>query len=130
MMDQPFYEAIMDFFEGHPQSFPLFLQVQQYIDSLGSVKTEVMKTQISFGTDRKFAWVWMPQKWTSNRPASSITVTFGLSRQVNHPRITQAVEVRPGHWTHHVVIKSAEDFDGDVRSWLEEAHHRSFKGNR
>lgn len=129
-MEAYLYDAIVDFFTEHPKACPLFFQVQEYLHSLGPVKTEVMKTQISFGTDRKFAWVWLPQRWTNNRPAASITLTFDLDRQVVHDKIVQAVEPRPHHWTHHVVVKEAADFDEDVRAWLLEAYQWSLRGKR
>lgn len=126
-MEEYLYEEVMDFFEDYRKAFPLFRQVQEYLYSLGPVKMEVMKTQISFGSERKFAWVWLPQKWTVNRPATSLTVTFALNRQVVHEKIAQSVEVRPHHWTHHVVVKEAADFDEHVRSWLQEAYQWSHK---
>jgi len=81
-----------------------------------------MKTQVSFGARTKFAWVWLPQLWTKKRPEKSITLTFNVGRHIKHDRIVEAVEPRPGRWTHHVIIESKSDLDEDVREWLCEAY--------
>ena len=103
----------------------LFHAVRLYIESLGPVRMEAMKSQISFGTRTKFAWVWLPPPWAKNRPENSIILTFGLRRHVEHERIMQAVEPRPGRWTHHVILEKQADLDEDVRAWLREAYDLS-----
>jgi hypothetical protein len=42
----------------------LFEKVRLFIESIGPVTMEATKTQVSFGTTRKFAWVWLPQIYT------------------------------------------------------------------
>jgi len=102
----------------------LFQTVRRYIESLGPVRIEAAKTQVSFGSKTKFAWVWLPQIWTKKRPETSITLTFDVGREIKHDRIAAAVEVRPGRWTHHVVIETDSNLDGHVRKWLKEAYAR------
>ncbi|RPI40467.1 MAG: hypothetical protein EHM53_01890 [Methanoregulaceae archaeon] len=65
-------------FTGRRESPLLFYAVRHLIDSLGPVTAEATKTQVSFGTVRKFAWVWLPQLWITTKSDSSITVTFVL----------------------------------------------------
>lgn len=113
------------FFKGRPESLALFNVVRQYTESLGPVKIEAFKTQISFGARRKFAWVWLPQMWIKKQPENSVVLTFGLPRRVEDRRIKQAVEPRPGRWTHHVVIESEAAFDDAVKGWLREAYNRA-----
>jgi hypothetical protein len=109
-------------FAGKTESLKLFHVVQKYIESLGPVRMEAMKSQISFGTRTKFAWVWLPPSWSKSRPENSIVITFGLRRHVEHERIVQAVEPRSGRWTHHVIIEKEADLDEAVRAWLREAY--------
>lgn len=52
--------TIEGLFSGRPEALKLFYVVKQYIESLGPVKIEAMKTQVSFGVKTKFAWVWLP----------------------------------------------------------------------
>lgn len=120
--------TVEGFFEGRPESFRLFEALRAEIESIGPVKMAVMKTQVSFGTRRKFAWVWLPQMWVRKRPETSITLTFCLDREVRHPRIVEAVEPSPGKWTHHVLIDKVEDIDDEVREWLREAYDFGNRG--
>jgi|GEM_PF-717898 len=115
--------TIEDFFEGLPAARALFDLVNNYICSLGPVKTEIMKTQVSFGLEKKFAWVWLPQMWTRKRSETSITLTIFLPRHVIDKRITETVEPSPGKCIHHIVLEKESDFDGEVRGWLSEAYH-------
>ena len=121
-MKSPGSWTVEGLFEGRPTAFKLFRMIRRYIESLGPVKLEGAKTQVSFGSRRKFAWVWLAQMWIKKRPETSVTLMFDLGRKIKHDRIESAVEVRPGRWTHHVVIEKASDLDEDVRSWLQEAY--------
>ena len=40
-------------------------------------------------------------------------------------RIAEAVQPRPGRWTHHIVIERSRDFDATVKRWLREAYERA-----
>jgi hypothetical protein len=111
---------IEDLFIKRPKSLELFHHVRAYIESLGAIKIEAMKTQISFGTKRKFAWVWLPQMWTKTRAENSITLTFDLPKKIVDQKI--AVKTRPGHYTHHVIIQKKSDLDSSVKKWLRESH--------
>ncbi len=109
------------FFADRTRSRELFEHVRGYIESLGPVSMEVMKTQISFGTRRKFAWIWLPQMWIEGRPEDCIVLTFVLDRRIDDPRIEEAVEPRPRRWTHHIIIRKEGDLDRSVRGWVLEA---------
>lgn len=121
-MKEPGNHTVEGFFEGRPEAFRCFEAIRKEIEAIGPVKLEVMKTQVSFASKRKFAWVWLPQMWIRKRPQTSITLTFCLDREVRHPKIVEAVEPGPGKWTHHVLIDGIEDLDDEVRLWLKEAY--------
>lgn len=108
-------------FTGRPGAFRLFGNIRKFIETLGPVTVEATKTRVSFGTQKKFAWVWLPQMFTKKRPGNSITLTFAAGRQIIHHRIAESVEPRPGRWTHPVVIEKEPDLDDDVKDWLREA---------
>jgi len=129
-MKAPGNWTIEGLFEGWPASRQLFDVIRAYIESMGPVKVEVAKTQVSFGVDTKFAWVWLPQMWIKKANDDSVTLAFDLTHCVEHPHIKSAVEPRPGRWTHHVVINSEADFNDDVKSWLREAHLAALKRGR
>ncbi len=115
------YWTIGQLFTGRPAAFRLFGNVRKFIETLGPVTVEATKTQVSFGTTKKFAWVWLPQMYTKKRPENSITLAFAAGRHIINDRIAQAVEPRPGTWTHHVVIEKGSDLDDDVKDWIREA---------
>ena len=121
-MKAPGSWTLEDLFKDRPRPLELFHHVEGFIESIGPVSMEVMKTQVSFGTKTKFAWVWLPQMWTKRRRDESITLTFDLGRRIDDPRIAEAVEPRPGRWTHHVVVGKESELDESVRDWLREAY--------
>jgi hypothetical protein len=108
-------------FADNPTRLRLFRATRALIESLGDVQVEATKSQVSFGTDRKFAWVWLPPKWDRKRPDDCIVLSFGLRHEVKDSRIEQAVEPHPGRWTHHVVVTDESDLDPTVVQWLREA---------
>lgn len=126
-MKAPGHWTIDTLFEGRPAARMLYERIEAYIRSLGTVRVEAAKTQVSFGTQRKFAWVWLPQMWIKKRPENSVTLAFDLGRRVRSARIASAVEPRPGRWTHHVLIDKPADLAPDVRRWLREAYQNSLK---
>jgi hypothetical protein len=122
--------TLKDLFAGRPASRRLFRIVRQYIESIGPVEINVTKTQVSFGVNTKFAWVWMPQVWIKKRPEKSITLTFDLPEQEKDSRIEQAVEPRAGRWTHHVIIQKESDLDSKVKHWLRKAYNSGKRDRR
>jgi hypothetical protein len=115
------YGTIGQLFTDRPGAFRLFGNIRKFIETLGPVTVEATKTQVSFGTPKKFAWVWLPQMYIKKRKENSITLTFAAGRHIIHDRIAEAVESRPGRWTHHVVIEKESDLDEDIKDWLREA---------
>jgi hypothetical protein len=120
-------DKVENFFNNQAKQISLFLKVEQMIRSIGEVTVEVKKSQISFGTKVKFAWVWLPRKWDS-RPKNSIVLTFGVARHIENKQIVQAVEPYPGRWTHHIIIQDKTDLNNNVYKWLHEAY--AFSLNR
>jgi hypothetical protein len=112
-------------FADNPTRLRLFRAVRELVESLGDVRVEATKSQVSFGTNHKFAWVWLPPKWERKRPHDCIVLSFGLRRQLEHQRIEQAVEPHPGRWMHHVVVAQESDLDHPLAEWLREAYELS-----
>jgi Domain of unknown function (DUF5655) len=112
-------------FEGRPGSLRLFRTIRRSIERLGEVELVASKSQVSFRSRRAFAWVWLPQRYTKNRPPASVTLTIGLDHEIVDERIAEAVQPKPGHWTHHIVIERSKDFDATVKRWLREAYEQA-----
>ena len=48
-------------------------------------------------------------------------LTLGLARRLESPRVDIATEPYPGRWTHHIVVGSAGEIDGELMDWIKEA---------
>jgi len=110
------------FFSGNQDRVELYMAVEETIKSFGPITIEITKSQISFGTKYKFAWVWMPPDSSRKRPKNSIVLSFGLDHRVQNKKIVEAVEPYPGRWTHHIIIQNETDLDTDVIKWLRLAY--------
>ena len=62
-----------------------------------------------------------PVRKAKDRPDPFLTITFGLPCRKESARIDVAVEPYPNRWTHHVMIGTEEEIDGELLSWIEEA---------
>lgn len=114
---------VLFFFESHLESLPLYDAFEAQAERLGEVNIRVQKTQIAFSNRHNFAFVsFLPARKAKDRPKTYITVTFGLGRRVDSPRIDIATEPYPGRWTHHVLVSSTEEIDGELMGWIREAY--------
>ena len=113
----------MTFFDSYPAALPLYEKLRgSILAEVPEARIEVKKTQISFFTKHMFAAVsFTPVRKAKERPASFLTVTFGLHYRVASSRIDAAVEAYPGRWTHHVMIGSGEEVNAELMGWIREA---------
>ncbi len=111
------------FFDTHPAALPLYEMLKgSILSEVPKVRVEVKKTQISFFTKHMFAAAsFTPVRKAKERPEPFLTVTFGLRRKVESPRIDAAAEPYPGRWTHHVMIASEQEVDEELLEWIREA---------
>ena len=62
---------------------------------------------------------------TARSPAGSVfrplVLTLSLGRRDNSPRWKEVVEPKAGRFTHHLELRSEDEIDGEVRSWIREA---------
>ncbi|MBP1744710.1 MAG: hypothetical protein H6Q58_1688 [Firmicutes bacterium] len=122
-MNRPLIRKEIDaFFSGQEERTKLYLSIEEMIKSLGPLTIEIMKSQISFGTKYKFAWVWIPPDSSKKRPKNSIVLSFGLDHRVESKQIAEAVEPYPGRWTHHIIIQDETELNTDVYKWLRQAY--------
>ena len=119
----PHYAAdLLFYFDGRPLELSLYEALFTALDTaFPQASVKVQKSQISFYGRHLFAAASLPVRRKKDWPEHCILVTFGLSHQVADPRISVAVEPYPNRWTHHVVVDRAEQVDGRLLSWLEEA---------
>jgi len=111
------------FFDKTPGMLPLYEAVRDTICAeFENVTIKVRKTQISFSNRYGFAFVSLPYRKLKGRPDEYIIFTFGLNHRLEHPRIMEAVEPYPGRWTHHVILRSVDDVDAELKEWITEAY--------
>lgn len=115
-------DAIAALFGSEPRAIVLYDALEKAIMAMPSVTRTILKTQVSFGTRRGFAWVWLPIMRVKGRPDVYIVLSFGLGRRLDNPRIEQAVEPYPNRWTHHVIIGDESEIDDELLGWLVQAH--------
>ena len=114
---------ILLFFSQRMEALPLYEKLEeQILADIPDVKIKVAKTQISFSNKRGFAFVsFNPCRRAKERPAAWMTVSFGLGYRKEAERIDVATEPYPGRWTHHVMVGSTAEIDGELMGWIKEA---------
>jgi predicted transport protein len=112
--------TVDDFFAGQAESRRLFDAVRRAIEAIGEAEVRVTKSQIAFRRQKAFARVWMPRQYLKGRGAP-LVLTLGFDRRDESPRWKEIAEPRPGHFTHHLELRSTDDVDGEVREWLRRA---------
>ncbi len=117
---------ILHFFEKMPEAIPLYEAVKNKIlGNMENVNIKVQKSQISFFTNKSFAYVWLPIRKMKNRPNVYIILTFGLNYQIQSHRILESVEPYPNRWTHHIIIQNTSEIDDEIMGWLRQAYKLS-----
>ena len=116
-------DDILLFFSQHMEALPLYKKLEeQILAEIPDVKVKVAKTQISFSNKRGFAFVsFNPCRRAKERPAAWMTVSFGLGYRKVAERVDVATEPYPGRWTHHVMVGSTAEIDGELLGWIKEA---------
>ena len=114
-------DDILLFFSQHMEALPLYEKLEgQILAEIPDVKIKVAKTQISFSNKRGFV-SFNPCRRAKERPAAWMTVSFGLGYRKEAERIDVATEPYPGRWTHHVMVGSTAEIDGELMGWIKEA---------
>lgn len=106
-----------------PTMIPLYEYLKQAVEALvGGFDVNVKKTQIAFRVTHNFLVVSLPFRKIKGWPVHCLVLSFFLPRAIEHPRVVQRALIRPGHYTHHVLIEKPEDIDATVLDWVREAY--------
>ena len=116
-------QDLLFFFEKSPGSLELYQRlVRRLQEEVPGVTFKAGKSQISFYLRRQFGCASLLKAGKAkDRPCPWLTVTFGLDHPVDSPRIAVKTEPYPRRWTHHVVVGTAGEIDGELLGWLKEA---------
>lgn len=117
------YESdLLFFFDGKPLELGLYEALFARMEAaFPQASVKVQKSQISFYDRRLFSAASLPVRRKKSWPEHCLVVTVGLNQRLESPRVAVAVEPYPGRWTHHILLTTAEEIDGELMGWLEEA---------
>ena len=108
--------SVEKFLEGKGwRARELFERFAGLIAACGPFDTAPAKTRVAFMARVRFAAVLR----LSNR---GMTVSFGLPRRLEHPRISRIEEYGSGWYGHFVRVTSPEEMDDEMLQWLRESY--------
>ena len=111
------------FFDGRPEELALYEALLEKISGFGAVRPVVHKTQISLKNRRVFACVSMARVVRrALLPPHYLVLTLGLPYPLDSPRIAVKVEAQRRRWTHHIVLGTESELDGELMGWVHEAY--------
>ncbi len=115
--------SLDEYFAGRdPHSRELFDAVQTAVESIGPVEVRATKSQIAFRRRLGLAWTWIPGQYLNgHKDLAPLVLTVNLHRHDDSPRWKSVVEPKPGRFTHHLELRSADEIDDQVLGWLREA---------
>jgi hypothetical protein len=94
--------------------------VARELATLGPVDERIARTQVTFrGRRRGCAYVWDPSR--NMRVDFHVVLSIALDHALESPRFRQVYRASPRIWQHHLVVRSLDDLDDEVRGWLRDA---------
>ena len=110
---------VMQFFDRRPRALALYQAFERKVlAACPDTRVRVLKSQITLENRHGFAFVSLPRRKVKQ---PTIVVSFGLSYQVDSPRIWAASEPYPNRWTHHVLVSDEAQLDDVLMGWVKEA---------
>ncbi len=106
-------EAVERYFEGKPATFEIFEAVREETEAVGPFEVSV-RSQISFGVHRKFAWFWL-YNVTQKNPNGILHTMLRIDERIDDPHVRNVARVSTNRWNHQIVVRSLEDARSD---WL------------
>ena len=115
-------EEVM-FWDKWPQLLPLYAELRNRLaEAYPELRIKASKSQISFYNRHMFAMVSPPVRRKKGWPEVFMMVSFGLSYQLDSPKIAASVEAYPNRWTHHVIVENEEAIDETLLGWIHQAY--------
>ncbi len=102
-----------------PQEAALYEVIERHMrGAYPDITVKHDRTQTAFVRKVQFAWVSLPRKKADR---GGVMLSIGLPGPVQSPRMLHVTEAAPGRWMHHMMLRTADDLDDEVRTWLEQA---------
>jgi Domain of unknown function (DUF5655) len=104
------------FFEGRPARLKeLYDAWVALVGEFGPFEQVPTKSRIAFMVRVRFAGVVRLRK-------DGLVCGFWLKRRIESPRFTTVEHLGRSDWVYRFVVRSEEDLDDEVRSWIREAY--------
>ena len=119
---------ILCFFDGHTGALSLYEALaRRLLAEYPATEIRVKKTQIGFYDGHLYCCASLtPVRPKAQRPDPFLTVTFSLDAPADSPRPVVA-PIRVNRYTHHVLIGSAADIDGELMDWLRASRNLRYR---
>jgi hypothetical protein len=104
------------FFEGTPTHLrELYDAWVALVEEFGPFEQVPTKSRIAFMVRVRFAGVVRLRK-------DGLVCGFWLKRRIESPRFVKVEHLGRSDWVYRFVVRSEEDLDDEVRSWIREAY--------
>jgi hypothetical protein len=110
------------YFAGKPQSRQVFDAARRTIEAAGPA-TMTVRTQISFGNDRKFAWFWL-YNVTKKDPNGVLHLMLAIDEAVESSHVRNVEQVSNARWNHQIVLPIVADAES---AWLRDLVSRAYR---
>ena len=113
--------SVEQFFTDEPLGTQVYDALVHVVDDLGPATVRVTKSQVAFRRRTGFCWVWLPGMYLRS-PGAQVVVSLALGRDDTSPRWKQVTQVGDRRWMHHLEVRSVDDVDGELATWLAAAY--------
>lgn len=113
------------FFGTNVDSLKAFESLKIYINGIcPDVKISVQDSLLAFRTAAGFAYVSLPGK---NTESVLFNLVLTNRKKLASGRIDKVIQPIPGthSYMYHIGIKSAEDIDSEIKSWIRQSYEYS-----
>jgi hypothetical protein len=114
--------SIDEFFDGKPKSRQVFDAARATIGAAGP-STMTVRTQISFGNDRKFAWFWL-YNVTKKDPNGVLHLMLAIDEPVDSSHVRNVEQISKARWNHQIVLRTVADAES---AWLRDLVQRAYR---
>jgi hypothetical protein len=105
------------FFAGSAFGLACYRRVRDLVEHDGAVEVRVGRSQVAFRAGRGFAFLWRPGQYLA-RPGAEVVLSIALPWRIESPRWKEVVQPAPHTWMHHLEIRSLDELDDEVATWL------------
>lgn len=113
--------SVEQFFAEEPLGTQVYHALVRVVDDLGPATVRVTKSQVAFRRRTGFCWVWLPGMYL-RRPGAQVVISLALGHEDTSPRWKQVTQVGDRRWMHHLEVRSADDVDEELATWLAAAY--------